>query len=94
VQRNDPPTPDGLHNLAVYGITPGEVWPALHASRRLTRQTDDELNAIFAVTANGRHLVMFVVESTLEDNDWDVIAARDMFPDEIAMFDKYVGGQR
>jgi len=35
-----------------------------------------------------------VVESTFEENDWDIIAARDMSPDEIATFDQYTGGQR
>jgi hypothetical protein len=87
-------TPDGLHNLEVYGIAPGEVWRALHASRRLTRQMDEDLSAIFAVTPAGRYLVVFVAESSVEDNDWDVIAAREMFPDEVEMFDKYAGGQR
>jgi hypothetical protein len=36
---------------------------------------------------------VFVVESSYEDNDWDIVAAREMFPDEIAMFKKYVGGR-
>lgn len=87
-------TGDGLHNVAVYGVEPSEVWQALHAARRLTRQMSEDANAVFGVTAKGRHLVVFVVESTVEDNDWDIIAARDMAPDEIAMFDQYVGGPR
>jgi len=87
-------TSDGLHNIAVYGITPNEVWQAPHATRRLTRQVNDDSDAIFGVTAAGRHLVVLVVESKFEDNDWDVVAAREMYPDEIAMFDKYVGGPR
>jgi hypothetical protein len=62
-------TPDGLHNIAVYGIEPAEVWQALHAVRRVTRQMS-------------------------EDNDWDLVAAREMYPDEIAMFDQHVGGTR
>jgi hypothetical protein len=46
------------------------------------------------MTPDGRYLVVFVMESLHEDNDWDVIAAREMYSDEIAMFEKYVGGQR
>ena len=85
-------TGDGLHNIVVYGIDPAEVWQVLHAQRRLTRQMSEDANAVFGVTDLGRHLVVFVVESTYEDNDWDVVAARDMFSDEIAMFTKYMGG--
>jgi hypothetical protein len=85
-------TGDGLHNIAVYGIDPAEVWQVLRAQRRLTRQMSEDANAIFGATQAGRHLVVFVVESTYEDNDWDVVAAREMFPDEVAMFTKYVGG--
>lgn len=87
-------TANGLHNIAVYGIRPEEVWQVLHATRRLTRQMSDNSDAIFGVTAAGRYLVLLVVESEFEDNDWDLVAARDMYPDEIAMFDKYVGGPR
>ena len=85
-------TSDGLHNIVVYGIDPAEVWEVLHARRRLTRQMSEDANAVFGVTGRGRHLVVFVVESSYTDNDWDVVAAREMFPDEIAMFTKYVGG--
>ena len=85
-------TGDGLHNIAVYGIDPAEVWQVLRARRRLTRQMSEDANAVFGVTEAGRHLVVFVVESAYEDNDWDVVAARDMFPDEVAMFTKFVGG--
>ena len=85
-------TGDGLHNVAVYGIDPIEVWQVLRAQRRLTRQMSEDANAVFGVTGRGRHIVVFVVESSYEDNDWDIVAARDMFPDEIAMFTKYVGG--
>jgi hypothetical protein len=85
-------TGDGLHNIAVYGIEPVEVWQVLHAVRRLTRQMADDVNAVFGPTAKGRYLVVFVVESTHGDNDWDVVAARQMYPDEIAMFDQHAGG--
>jgi len=87
-------TVEGLHNVSVYGIEPREVWEALHAARRLTRQVSDEANAIFGVTGKGRFLVVLVVESAGADNDWDVVAAREMFPDEVAMFDRYAGGRR
>src|SRR5262245_4041676 len=56
-------TGDGLHNIAVYGIEPVEVWQVLHAVRRLTRQMADDVNAVFGPTAKGRYLVVFVVES-------------------------------
>ena len=85
-------TVEGLHNVAVYGIDPREVWDVLRGRRRLTRQVSDEASAIFGVTARGRHLVIFVVESVHADNDWDVVASREMAPDEIAMFDKHIGG--
>ena len=87
-------TGDGLHNLAVYGVDPQEAWQVLHARRRLTRQMSEDANAVFGVSPQGRYLVVFVVESTSEDNDRDVVAARPMSPDEIAMFDRYAGGQR
>jgi hypothetical protein len=87
-------TVEALHNLGVYGVEPGEVWEALHAKRRLTRQVDEDVDAVFAVTGKGRYLVVLVVESAGSDNDWDVVAAREMFPDEVARFDKYVGGRR
>jgi hypothetical protein len=87
-------TVEGLHNLSVYGVEPGEVWEALHCRRRLTRQVGDDANAVFGVTGKGRYLVVLVVESAGADNDWDVVAAREMFPDEVAMFDQYAGGRR
>lgn len=87
-------TPEGLHNVGVYGVEPSDVWRALHGSRRVTRQLSDEAKAVFGVTSDGRYLVVLVVESDHDDNDWDIVAARDMSPDEIAMFDKHVGGTR
>ena len=87
-------TLDGLHNIAVYGVEASEVWQALHARRRLTRQISDDADAVFGTTTTGRYLVVLVVESTVEDNDWDIVAPRPMSPDEIAVFDQYAGGQR
>jgi len=85
-------TGDGLHNIAVYGIDPTEVWQVLRAQRRLTRQLSEDANAVFGATGQGRQLVVFLVESPHGDSDWDVLAARDMSADEIAMFTKYMGG--
>ena len=85
---------EGLHNIGVYGIEAREVWEALHSGRRLTRQVADEANAVFGVTCKGRYLVVLVVESVTADSDWDIVAAREMFPDEVAMFDRYAGGRR
>lgn len=87
-------TVEGLHNIGVYGVEPAEVWEALHAVRRLTRQVGDDANAVFGVTAKGRYLVVLVVESVGADNDWEVVAAREMYPDEVAMFNEYAGGRR
>jgi len=85
-------TSDGLHNLAVYGVEPGEVWQILRASRRITRQMSEDANAVLGVTDEGRSLVAFVVESTSEDNDWDIVLAREMYPDEVGMFNRLAGG--
>ncbi|WP_051407351.1 hypothetical protein [Nocardia sp. CNY236] len=87
-------TSDGLYNIEVYGVTAGEVWVALHSKRRMVRHLDPKATAIFGITHTGRRLVVFVLESELEDNDWDIIAAREMGPDEKAVFDRYTGRQQ
>ncbi|MFI1916793.1 hypothetical protein [Nocardia sp. NPDC020380] len=84
-------TSEGLDNIRIYGVKPGEVWEALHSKRRLVRQIDARASAMFGLTHTGRYLVVFVLESAYENNDWDVIAAREMFPDEKAVFDRYTG---
>jgi hypothetical protein len=89
-------TPEGLHNLAVYGIRPADAWSALTALRRVVRHLGDDLDeidvkAVFA-DAEGGHVVVFLAESDRDDNDWDIVAARPMWPDEVAMFDKLVAG--
>jgi hypothetical protein len=106
-------TPDGLHNLAVYGVSPAQAWSALTALRRVTRHLGDELDdtdvkVVFARLPVGspaaspaaparldgvRHLVVFLAESDRDDNDWDIVAARPMWPDEVAMFEKLAGGE-
>lgn len=86
-------TVEALANIAVYGITPGEVWEALHASRRLTRQLSGEAVGVFGVTTAGRHLLVLVIESRFEDNDWDITAARDLDAEEIALFNRQTGRQ-
>ncbi len=86
-------TGQALGNLEVYGITPGEVWEALHAKRRFSRQIGAEAAAVFGVTGRGRYLVVLVIESGLEDNDWDVVAAREMDAEEVAVFERYTGRQ-
>ena len=89
-------TPEGLHNLAVYGISPAAVWSALTALHRVVRHLCDDLDeadvkVVFAET-NGERLVVFLTESDRDDNDWNIVAARPMWPDEVAMFDKLVAG--
>lgn len=81
-------TADGLANLAVYGVDPHEVWEVLHTSPRMTRQLTGDAVGIFGITARRRQLLVLVVESTQEDNDWDVVAARDMDTEEIALFNR------
>ena len=49
------------------------------------------MKVVFAET-NGEHLVVFLTESDRDDNDWNIVAARPMWPDEVAMFDKLVAG--
>ena len=89
-------TPEGLHNLAVYGVSPATAWSALTALRRVVRHLGDDLDeadvkAVFAET-DGEHVVVFLTESDRDDNDWEIVAARPMWPDEVAMFDKLVAG--
>ncbi|HEY2670840.1 MAG TPA: hypothetical protein VGJ07_10740 [Rugosimonospora sp.] len=89
-------TTDGLHNLAVYGVSPAHAWSALTALRRVIRYLGDELDetdvkVVFAQTEGG-YLVVFLAESDRDDNDWDIIAARHMWPDEVAMFEKVAAG--
>ena len=71
-------TPEGLHNLAVYGISPAAVWSALTALHRVVRHLCDDLDeadvkVVFAET-NGEHLVVFLTESDRDDNDWNIVA--------------------
>jgi hypothetical protein len=35
---------------------------------------------VFGVTGKGHYLVVFVAESKYDDNDWDVVAARECVP--------------
>jgi len=84
-------TAEALRNLEIYDIAAQEVWEVLHASRRLTRHLDADAAAVFGVTGAGRYLVVLVVESALEANDWDVVAAREMNADEVGVFDRYIG---
>lgn len=82
-------TGHALHNLTVYGVAPGEVWEALHAKRRITRHLTGEAAAVFGITNRGRHLVVLVAESGLDDNDWDIVAARDMDTAEVTLFEQH-----
>jgi hypothetical protein len=91
-------TPEGLHNIAVYGLTPAQVWSTLTALRRVSRHLGDELDetdtkVVFAQTEAG-YLVVFLAESDRDDNDWDIVAARRMWPDEVTMFEKLAAGGR
>jgi hypothetical protein len=54
---------------------------------------ETDLKAVFAQTDAG-YLVVFLAESGLDDNDWDIVAGRRMWPDEVAMFEKLAAGGR
>jgi hypothetical protein len=84
-------TPEALQGLELSGLSAPEVWAVLHSSPRLTRHVSEDAAAIFGITPAGRHLVVLVAESPVEDNDWDILAARDMYPDEVEVFDGNTG---
>jgi hypothetical protein len=86
-------TPDGLARISLAGLTAGVVWSALRSERRLVRFRSDTEAAVFGVTAGGEHVVVAVVESPAEDNDWDIVGARRMDRDEVMTFNRNTGRQ-
>jgi hypothetical protein len=84
-------TDEALGNLQVYEVTPGEVWEALHGGRRVIRRLD-ECTLVYAATARGRRLAILLAESESGDNDWDILAARDLSDSEAKRFDEAVQG--
>ena len=84
-------TSEGLERLALAGLSPQVVWSALRSQRRLIRHLTPTSAAVFAVAEGGEYMVVAVVESTDQDNDWDIVGARAMDPDEVVAFNKHTG---
>jgi hypothetical protein len=79
-------TDDALANLRLYGVTPGEVWEALHRKGRVIRHLGDDVMVVYSTTAHGRHLAVLLAEADHADNDWDVLSARDLSDSETKKF--------
>ncbi|SNT32873.1 hypothetical protein SAMN05421812_104521 [Asanoa hainanensis] len=86
-------TDDALSNLAVYDVTPGEVWEALHGSRRVIRHLG-ELTVVYAVSRRGRRLVVLLAEPAHDDHDFDILSARDMSDSEVKRYEEVLRGWR
>lgn len=86
-------TDDALSNLAVYEVTPGEVWEALHGSRRVIRHLG-ELTVVYAASRRGRRLVVLLAETVHDDHDFDILSAREMSDSESKRYDEAVTGRR
>ena len=72
----------GLLNAAQHGITPEEVWQIAGADNRVIHPVGEASRMILAYTRQGRGLAILVQESQLEDDVWDVVAAREMTEQE------------
>jgi hypothetical protein len=79
-------TDDALANLRLFGVTPGEVWEALHSKRRVIRHLGDDVMVVYAAIRRGRHLAVLLAEAADADNDWDVLSARDLSDSEKKKF--------
>ena len=75
-------TDDALANIRLYGVTPGEVWEALHGTGRVIRHLGDDVLVVYAVTRRGRHLAVLLAEPDHADHDWDVLSARELSDNE------------
>lgn len=87
-------TSEGLARIALSGLAPQVVWSALRSQRRLVRHLSETASAVFGVADGGEYVVVALVESALDDNDWDVVGARLMDADEMAAFDAWTGRLR
>ena len=84
-------TDDSLSNLAVYDVTPGEVWEALHGARRVIRHLG-ELTVVYAASRRGRRLVVLLAETAHDDHDFDILSAREMSDSEIKRYEETISG--
>ena len=83
-------TDDALANLRLFGVTPGEVWEALHSTGRVIRHLGDDVLIVYAANRRGRHLAVLLAEADHTDNDWDVLSARDLSETEIKRYTEAV----
>ncbi|MFB9240033.1 hypothetical protein ACFFWC_31665 [Plantactinospora siamensis] len=81
-------TPEALRNLAVYGVTTGEVWAALHGGRRVIRHLGDDAVIVYAAIGRGRRIAVLLAEAGGQDNDWDVLSARELSEVEAKRLDE------
>lgn len=87
-------TEEGLANLRLYEVTPGEVWEALHSTRRIIRHLGDDVMVVYAAAGRGRRLAILLIEADRGDNDWDVLSARDLTDVESKRYDEAQQGWR
>lgn len=85
---------EALGNLKVYDVTPGEVWEALHSTRRVIRHLDDDVMVMYAAARRGRRLAILLSEADHADNDWDILSARDLSDSESKRYDEAIRGWR
>lgn len=86
-------TDDALSNLAVYDVTPGEVWEALHGTQRVIRHLG-ELTVVYAASRRGRRLVVLLAETGHDDHDMDILSAREMSDSETKRYEELLRGWR
>lgn len=85
-------TDEGLDNLRLYDVTPGEAWEALRSTRRVIRHLGDDAMVVYAVTRKGRRLAILLAEADHSDNDWDILSARDLTDAESKRYDEALQG--
>lgn len=83
-------TDDALANLRLFDVTPGEVWEALHSTRRVIRHLGDDVMVVYAANRRGRHLAVLLAEANNTDNDWDVLSARDLSDSEVKRYSEAI----
>lgn len=77
-------TSDGLERIKLAGLTAAEVWAALGQPRRVLWPFSEGRAALYAMTPDGRNIVVALEEAG--DEDWDITGARHMDTDEMARF--------
>lgn len=87
-------TAKALRTLEIRDIAGHEVWEILDGSRRMTKRLGVDAAVVFGVTDAGRCLVLLALESVLEAQGWDVVAARELSADEVGLFASYLGKPR